>query len=1024
MLTEAPSLTGTITDAATGKPAGGVSVKYKDFSAAITDSTGKFSLKVPDYKVTITVEGGGYSSKEVALKGRTTVAISIYEEPYNSFYDVAILPFGQMPKSKIPYAVTSMQTGGAWNTSFETPDSYLQGKVAGLNVIRRSGTPNIGANLFLRGFTSLYATNQPLLVVDGVIFDNTDYGTSVISNHYTNPLAYIDVKDIDNMTVIKDGSSIYGTKGANGVIIITTARAKELATRIDFAAYGGVNLAPANLPVLSASDYRTYLSRLLQTSGLTDAQIQAYPYMNDDVSNPDYYRYHNNTDWQKEVLSTSYVQNIYLKVTGGDNIAKYALSLGYMGNKGVINSTNLTKYNTRFNADLNLSKRLTATTNLSFTLNEQALRDQGIASKTNPLYLSLVKAPILRVHQVSGTGIESPDLADKDTFNTSNPAAIINNMIGLNKSYRFFGSIGFNYALSKSINLGTTLGVTVDKVRENFFVPAKGVVDDTLSTAVVANRSATQVKELFTLFNDTRVGYTKTFNRIHQLSAHLGFRYIQSHNEQDVGEGFNSATDELRSVSFGLSTLRRVGGGIGEWKWLNNYLNADYSLLDKYFLSFNMALDGSSRFGKEINNGSLKIAGASYALLPSLAGAWLLSSENFMAHSSAVDLLKLRASISFSGNDDIGDFTARQYYVSQNLLGIQGLVRGNFGNSSLQWEKSKKLNAGLDLSLFQERFNMSVDVYKNETSKMLINEPTMAATGLQAAFTNSGGLKTNGVEASITGRIINKASLKWDLGLNIAHYKSTITTLPVEVFQTSFGGAAMISKVNHAPNLFYGYKTAGVYTTGAEAAAAGDSVKNAAGGLMPLKGGDIRFIDVNGDNRIDEADRQVIGNPNPDLYGSFTSRLEWKRWSLETAFTFSKGADVYNSIRNGLESLSGYQNQTTATLNSWKKEGDVTNIPRATWGDPMGNSRFSDRWIEDGSYFRLRTASLSYQLPVKAEVLKYSLFYITGNNVFTLTKYLGYDPEFSAGESVFSQGIDIALEPQFRSIQVGLRFGL
>jgi TonB-linked SusC/RagA family outer membrane protein len=1017
-------VSGIITNASTGKPMAGVSVRYKNLYASITDSAGEFTLKVPNYNVSILVEGGGFQSKEIALKGRNRVSAGLYEDTYVSFYDMAVLPFGQTSKNQSPSAVTSVQTQGAWDRSFETPDSYLQGKVAGLNVIRRSGTPNVGADLFLRGFNSLYGSNQPLIVVDGIIYDNNDYGNSLISNHHTNPLAYIDVKDIDNISVIKDGSSTYGTKGANGVIMITTARAKELGTKIDFSVYGGINLAPKKMPLLNATEYRTYLSQVLQTSGLTEAQIQSSPYMNDDKANPDYYRYHYNTDWQKQVLDKSSVQNYYMKVTGGDNIARYALSVGFMKNAGVIKTTDIKRYNTRFNADMNLSKKLTAISNLSFTFNEQTLKDQGIAPKTNPLFLGLIKAPILSVNEVSDNGTESPDIADRDTFNTTNPVAIINDMQGLSKNYRFSGSLGFNYSFSKSLTLGTIVGLTIDKVRETMFVPSKGVVEDTLMNAIVFNRSGSQAKRLFMLFNDTRLSYDKTFNRIHSLKANLGFRFIQNETEQDYGFGFNSATDELVTVGNGISTLRRIGGDMGKYRWMNTYLNADYNLSGKYFLSFNMAMDGSSRFGKEVEKGALTMGGNSYAVLPSLAGAWLASSENFMAHSTVFQLLKLRASISLTGNDDIGNYTARQFYTSQNFLGIQGLVRGNFGNPGLQWEKVRKLNAGLDLSLLNERFNFTVDVYNNTTSKMIIYEQMPSATGLVFASTNSGGMKTSGVDVNINTRVINQSSLKWDIGLNIAHYKSNITRLPAGSILTNFGGATMITGVDADPNLFYGYQTNGVYSTDAEALQAANVIKNTNGTVVAFKGGDVRFIDQNGDHVIDDKDRMVIGNPNPDFTGAVTSRLEWNRWSMDALFTFSKGNDIYNYVRNQLESVSGYMNQTPAVINSWKNNGDITSIPKATWGDPVGNSRFSDRWIEDGSYFRLRSLSVSYNIPVKADFLKYSVLYLTGNNLFTLTNYLGYDPEFSATSGVLGQGIDIALEPQFKSVQLGIRVGL
>ncbi|MEO8404732.1 MAG: TonB-dependent receptor plug domain-containing protein, partial [Chitinophagaceae bacterium] len=538
----AVTVSGHVTDAASGKALQGVSITYKTYSAAITDSLGAFKLRVPSVNVPIRFEADGYQLKEVALNGQSTVSAALYEDTYVSFYDMGVQPTGTVMKSKTPYAVTSIQTNGNWTNISETPSTYLQGRVAGLNAVRRSGTPNVGASLSLRGISSLYANTQPLIVVDGILFDNRDYGGSIIANHYTDPLSTIDVRDIDNITVIKDGSSIYGTKGANGVIIITTARAKELGTKIDFASYGGVNFTPDNLPLLNAADYRVYLSDMLKSKGLSDAAIQALPYMNDDKNNPEYYKYHNNTDWQKQVFNKSYTKNIYLKVTGGDNIAKYALSLGFMNNGSVTRNTDLTRYNMRFNGDLNLSPRMTATTNLSFTFNEQNIRDQGnISPKTNPILLALLKSPLVRTNDVSEKGIESPTFAERDTFGIGNPRSITDVAEGNSKSYRFLGSIGFNYQLAKSFILSTTFGVTNDKVRENFFIPRKGVANDTLSTDIADSRLGSQLTSLFSLYNDTRLSFDKRIKNVHELSSRLGVRYLYTKSEQDYGLGFNSA---------------------------------------------------------------------------------------------------------------------------------------------------------------------------------------------------------------------------------------------------------------------------------------------------------------------------------------------------------------------------------------------------------------------------------------------------------------------------------------------------
>lgn len=1016
------TVTGKVVDAVSGKPLRGVRLSYRSLSANITDSAGNFALKVPATNVVVLAEADGYQLKEIAVRGEDKLVIRLYEDGFTSFTDDINLPQGKQTKTLSPYAVTGISVNDAWGHSNQNPDSYLQGKVAGLNAIRRSGTPNIGATLMLRGINSLYASNQPLVVVDGVIFNNSDPGGSIISNHYTNPLSTIDIRDIDNFTVIKDASSIYGTKGANGAIIITTARANQLGTKIDFAVTGGVNLAPENTPVLKAADYRIYLSELLKTSGMSVADIQAQPYMNDDPSNPEYFKYHNETDWQKLALKRSASQNIYLKVTGGDNIAKYALSLGYLSNKGITSNTDLTRYNMRFNGDLNLSRRMTAVTNLSFEFSEQNLRDQGFASKTNPLFLALVKSPFLRTNDVASTGKESPTLADRDTFNISNPMAIINLGQGLNKNYRFLGNIGFVYEITDDLDLSSNVGVTYDKVRENFFVPRKGTTTDTLSNAIAFNRMGSQVKSLFSLFNDTKLSYSKTFGGVHAFAAKLGMRYLYDKTERDFGLGYNSAVDELVSVGNGVNALRRIGGEIGQSRWLNSYLNIDYNFSDRYIVSLNAAMDGSSRFGKD-GPGGISLSGNKYAFMPSVAAAWMISSENFMK-GSRIDLLKLRGSYSIAGNDDIGNYTSQQTYVSQNLLGIQGLVRAGIGNNELQWEQVKKFNAGLDAALLHERLSLSIDIYNNKSDKVITYEKAPSATGFDYVITNSAALATKGLEASLNYRILNKRNLKLDAGVMIGKYTSSVSTLPGDPIISTFGDASYITMVGGSPNAYYGFKTNGVYATDADAAAAGLFVRKANGTLVPFTGGDIKFTDLNGDKVIDDNDRMQIGDPNPDFFGSFYQNISWKRFSLNTLFTFSSGNDIYNYTRSQLESMEGPYNQTEAVLNRWRTNGQQTAIPKATWGDPMGNSRFSDRWIEDGSYLRLKTLTVTYNVPIKPGFFKYATVYATGNNLLTFTKYKGYDPEFSATESIFGQGVDNTLEPQFRSVQLGFKIGL
>jgi TonB-linked SusC/RagA family outer membrane protein len=1012
---------GKVTNPATKTGAAGVHVEVTGVAATITDDDGNYKLKVPGSDAVLTFSGEGFSTRQVALKGRTSLDVQLLDDSHESQYSAVEMPFGKQLKNQLTASVADFNING-YLYSREIPDALLQGRIAGLNVIRRSGSPGAGGNMFLRGYNSLYATNKPLVVIDNMIFDANDYGESIIANNYTNPLSLIDVKDIDNVTVLRDASSIYGTKGANGAIIITTARAQGEATKIDFAAYTGFNKAPQHLPVMNAADYRVYLSSMLQSKGLTANEIQALPYMNDDPSNPDYASYHFNTDWQKKVLANSLTRNIFLKVSGGDNIATYALSTGYMKDEGIINTTNLTRYNTRFNAEFNFSRRFSGYTNLSFTYNEQNLKDQGMAGKTAPVLLSLYKAPFLFDHEVNSQGVESPNLSDKDSFGIGNPTAIINSMQAYNKYYRFFGSFGFKLAINKSWNAATIVGITFDKVRENIFVPSKGVAKDTLNNAVANNRLGTQVKRLYSLFNDTRIEYNKEVKGLYTLSSRLGVRYQHNEAEQDYVFGYNSATDELVSVQNGVAALRQVGGGLGTWNWLNNYLNSEFALRSKYFLSLNVAMDGSSRFGKEAKNG-VKINGYKFPIMPSLAAAWLISSERFMAHSS-FDLLKLRASWSVTGNDDIGNYTSRQTYGSQNLLGLQGLVRNGISNPSLQWETNYKLNGGVDLAFWNERVNLSADFYSTRTNNMLVYKNLASVTGFNTILTNEGSMRNAGMDWSLNVRVLNRAKLNWDLGVIFSKYRNKIFELPGESFTTEYAGGTILTAEEKWANLFYGYVSNGVFSTNADAAAAGLKKLNADGSYSNFSAGDIKFADINGDHIIDENDRTIIGNPNPDFTGGITNRVAWRNFELNALVTFSQGNDVYNYLRRRLESQTGTENQLVSVNNRWRNEGQVTPTPQATWGDPMDNSRFSNRWIEDGSYLRLRSISLQYFIPLKSNVINSATVYVTGNNIFTLTKYKGFDPEFSASPSVFAQGIDTGLDPLFKTVTLGVRIAL
>jgi hypothetical protein len=367
------------------------------------------------------------------------------------------------------------------------------------------------------------------------------------------------------------------------------------------------------------------------------------------------------------------------------------------------------------------------------------------------------------------------------------------------------------------------------------------------------------------------------------------------------------------------------------------------------------------------------------------------------------------------------------YFASVKLMDrANGIVLANISNNKIQWETTARANIGFDMALLNDRINLAADYYSSKTSDLLTLKELPDITGLNYSWSNGGTLTNNGFELSANVKVLNNRQLKWELGASAGHYKNEITSLPNGSYTTPVYGGEVLSAVGQPVGAFYGYKTNGVFATAEHAAAANLKQRNSDGSFTAFGAGDVHFVEnaYALDGIIDENDRQVIGNPNPDLYGSFSSKLTHKRLSLNAVFTYSLGNDVYNYHRSMLESGRDLSNQSKAMLGRWTGEGQITNQPRAVYGDPMGNARFSDRWIEDGSFLRLKTISLSYNLPLKSNYIQGLSIWVSGNNLITWSNYLGIDPEFSSRQSVYYQGIDAGLTPLTRSYYVGINFNL
>ncbi|MFB6319719.1 SusC/RagA family TonB-linked outer membrane protein [Saccharicrinis sp. FJH54] len=1022
---ESFTVTGTVFNGETMQPIQVASINDANYSSAITKEDGTFSIKVKSYDDILTVTSEGFQTREIILGGRETVDIYLYETGFNSFDQEVRLADYSKPLAYSTHALGIVENKTSYFDASKkgatSAESTFDGKIAGLNVITRDGNPGSGSDLFLRGYSSLNATNKPLVIVDGMIYDIGEYGTPLISGDRSNAFAGIDADDIENITVIKDAAAIYGAKASNGVILITTNHATEQVNQITFSMNGGLNMAPKNIPLMEADDYRIYLNEMLLSAGLSTDSVSRLPFMNNDPSNYDYAKYHNNTDWQKEVFANSYSSNYGVLIKGGDDVALYALSVNYMDYNGTIKNTDFSRFNMRFNSDINISKIFTLNTNISFNYNDRKLKSgSGITTTDNPLFAARIKSPFFYPNQIDG-GIITPVLADYDALGVSNPVAIVNEMEQQSLDYRIFGSFNFNVKLSDHLTISDLIGLSFNKSREKVFIPGYGISPEVTEIGIVYNKMMERVLKHSAVNNDFRIRYNNNFNGYHSLVAVAGARLNMNQTEEDWGSDFNSASDQFRTIGQGTARFRNNGGYIGDWNNITYYALGEYAFKKKYFVTVNMALDGSSKFGSQADG--IKLHNHQFGFFPSVAGAWLITSEPFMKNVTLLDLFKIRASYGITGNDDIGFYATKKYYTTQRLLAAKGLVRGNIWNPELKWETNKKTNLGVDLALLRNRISLSADYYMNTTDDMLEYIPVEYFTGFDYVLANNGSFNTKGMDLSLNARIIN-SKLKWDLGITYSKYQTEVTAVNDGRNVTGVYGASILTEVGQQLGVFYGFKTSGVYASQSAAESAGLEALLPNTSTMAFRAGDVIFEDYKADGIIDNQDMQVIGDPTPDFFGSVNTRLQWKAFTLDASLAFSYGNDVFNYLRYQLESMQNFNNQTQAVINRWTYDGQVTSIPKAEFADPIGNSRFSDRWIEDGSYARLRDVTLTYKLPFKANFLKGSEVYVTGINLLTLTEYKGLDPEFSLSNSPLTRGIDVGMTPQVQSFFVGVRVKL
>lgn len=1031
---------GRVLEVAGKKPVAGALVSAVGIEgySVLTQDDGTYELKVPVFVSALKVTNPSANPLTLAL-GKTVEQKDalLYPKSFTADYKDAV----NLRNDK---TADGFQYTGALNIK----DEIQKQLGAYAYTVGRSGTPGVGSNIFIQGLNSLNVNAQPLIVVDGVIFDQ-QYGRTMIHDGFFNDLlTNINPADIENVTVIRNGTALYGAKGANGVILIETRRSKSMATRITASVSAGITQMPKFVSMMNADQYRGYASELLKT---TDTRIREFKFLNE---NPDYYyykQYHNNTDWKDMIYRDALSMNYGINVEGGDNVASYNLSVGYTGANSTLEYNSMNRLNIRFNTDINIIDKLSVRFDASFSNLTRNIRDDGApagydeGTPTSPAFLAYVKSPFLSPYSY-GRGVISDSHLDivpesylnealsnypNYNYRLANPVALNEYSESENKN-RFENSllnlsVTPKFQFNKHLSLSEHFSYNLVNTNEKYYISINGVPPYFVK-AVNGYRN-NEVRALFSkqnsVMSNTRIDWSNRYDA-HNIALLGGVRINWENYTFNSQLGYNTGSDKTPFMSSGLMNASSKGAN-DSWNAVAWYAQANYDYLSRYYLQANLTAESSSRFGRDAVGG-MKLGGVTWALFPSVQASWVLSNEPWVAKSKAVNYLRLTAGFDISGNDDIDYYAARSFLRSKLFLNaIAGRTINGIGNTQIKWETTRRFNVGAQSNLFNNRLNLNVNLYKSWTYNLITLQSLNFLSGLDQNWSNGGKLENVGFDIAARIKVLAMKDWQWEVGASVGHYKNKITELPdgKSFVDTEYYGAHIRSQVGSAANLFFGYETKGVFATTEQAKEAALYLLDDNGITRHYFGaGDMIFVDRNNDHAIDAKDRTVIGDPNPDYYGNFFTTLSYKRFKLDARFNYRLGGDVYNYMRSQLEGGSRFMNQTTHLVSRWQIEGQETDVPRITFQDPMGNSRFSDRWIEDGSYLRLKTVTLSYDLPMRSAFLQGLQFWIQCNNVFTLSKYLGADPEFSSTTSVIGQGVDLGNLAQSRSFVAGVKINL
>ncbi len=991
-------------ESGTGLP--GVSVVVKGTTrGTTTNSEGRFEVEVPNDNATLVFSYLGYVTQEIAVGNQLQLTVELKVDA-KSLEEVVVVGYGVQRKSDLTGSVGTVKGEALQERPSASLNQALSGRITGVNVSVNSGRPGGRANIRIRGNTSVSVANNPLYVIDGVILNATD-----LANGST-PMDYINPNDIASIEVLKDASAtaIYGARGANGVILVSTKRGSKDGGRVNYDTDFSVGVLPRKIPLLNSEEFLRVEDIAYENAKKYDPvgwaggkyvnpkTKRTNPLLFDSNGKPLY-----NTDWQDESFRKALTQNHQLSFTGGNSKDNFGVYLGYRNEDGLMTGSWLKRFSGRFVVDSQIKKWLKIGGALSYNDQNESQVDPLGAGGIIAMRQVLEALPIIPVRYPDGRWGGNEDYPGME--GGGNPIHVATERLYYLKTQTMLGNIYTNITLAKGLELRTTLGTNIINQRNDYY---GGRTLNYISRNQGGDAYITNERHNSWQF-ENYLTYNTKFNSIHSVNALLGlaWQHVDRFSSQARAQRFQDDYFQFNNLGAGAVAVAPTSSTSAYG--LNSYFGRiNYSLKEKYLLTFTGRIDGSSKFGSSNR----------YAVFPSAALAWRVIDEDFMKGVPVISNLKLRTSYGLTGNSEITAYQALaglgNYSVIFNNTRQIGIGVNRLANPDLRWEKTAQVDAGIEVGLFNNRLNLEFDVYRKLTSDMLLSAPVPSSSGYTTVSQNIGSMENRGIELGINSVNVATPNFNWSTAFNISINRNKVIALTGGA--DIFSGSTIIRE-GQPVGSFFGFVHQGTWGLAEESEAA----------RYLKKPGDIKYQDVNQDGVINDKDRVIIGKGIPDGFGTLSNTFSHKNVELMVDLQFMYGNDVLFRSKHSAEDRTGIANSFKTVLNAWTPEQQNTNIAQTRPVSAGYNTNNDTDRVQDGSFIRGRNLLLSYRFPTKMiEKIHLSRLraFASVQNFLLRTKFQGYDPEVSTSGSAFDQGVDLYAYPKPRVFMVGLNIGL